>query len=166
MEIISGNPYEEDGNLRTFYSTVSSDEMVWHRDKEERKVTVIEGKLKPPAQKSTPTKQQFIKDFSFRTQEAREAKEVLLDFLTFIKEEGTPIDWVMTMMSLKSSMDSMLKAAAPVKYYYEGSKMSSKELRYEHMLSTEFMVQKLTEHFYIKKIDQMVVLKHNYKKKY
>jgi quercetin dioxygenase-like cupin family protein len=43
VEIISGNPYEEDGNLRTFYSTVSSDEMVWHRDKEERKVTVIEG---------------------------------------------------------------------------------------------------------------------------
>ena len=43
VEIISGNPYEEDGNLRTFYSTVSSDEMVWHRDNEERKVTVIEG---------------------------------------------------------------------------------------------------------------------------
>ena len=45
VEIISGNPYEEDGNLRTFYSTVSSDEMVWHRDKEERKVTVIAGEV-------------------------------------------------------------------------------------------------------------------------
>ena len=43
VEIISGNPYEEDGKFRTFYSSVSSDELVWHRDNEERKVTVIEG---------------------------------------------------------------------------------------------------------------------------
>jgi hypothetical protein len=43
VEIISGNPYEEDGEYRTFYSSVGSDELVWHRDKEDRKVTVIEG---------------------------------------------------------------------------------------------------------------------------
>ena len=43
MEIISGNPYEEDGDLRTFYSSVKSDELVWHRDDQDRVVTVMEG---------------------------------------------------------------------------------------------------------------------------
>lgn len=43
VEIISGNPYEEDGNLRTFHSYVKTDELVWHRDNEDRKITVIEG---------------------------------------------------------------------------------------------------------------------------
>jgi len=43
VEIISGKPYEDDGDLRTFYSNVKSDELVWHRDKEDREVTVLEG---------------------------------------------------------------------------------------------------------------------------
>ena len=43
MAIISGKPYRDDGDLRTFYSTVDSDELVWHRDKQDRQVTVIEG---------------------------------------------------------------------------------------------------------------------------
>ena len=42
-EIISGNPYDEEGDIRTFYSTVDSGELVWHRDMEERRITVIEG---------------------------------------------------------------------------------------------------------------------------
>ena len=43
MEIISGKPYEDDGDIRTFYSNVDSDDLVWHRDLEDRKVTVLEG---------------------------------------------------------------------------------------------------------------------------
>ena len=43
VEIISGKPYEDDGNIRTFYSNVDSDDLVWHRDLEDRKVTVLEG---------------------------------------------------------------------------------------------------------------------------
>jgi len=43
VEIISGNPYEDEGTLRTFYSSVKSDELVWHRDEQDRVVTVIEG---------------------------------------------------------------------------------------------------------------------------
>ena len=43
MEIISGNPYEEEGNIRTFYSNVATDDLVWHRDGEDRKITVVEG---------------------------------------------------------------------------------------------------------------------------
>lgn len=43
MEIISGKPYEDDGDIRTFYSNVDSDQLVWHRDLEDRKVTVLEG---------------------------------------------------------------------------------------------------------------------------
>ena len=43
MEIISGKPYEDDGDIRTFYSNVDSDQLVWHRDLADRKVTVLEG---------------------------------------------------------------------------------------------------------------------------
>lgn len=43
VEIISGKPYEDDGDIRTFYSNVDSDDLVWHRDLEDRKVTVLEG---------------------------------------------------------------------------------------------------------------------------
>lgn len=43
MEIISGNPYDEEGDIRTFHSYVKTDELVWHRDNEDRKITVIEG---------------------------------------------------------------------------------------------------------------------------
>ena len=43
MEIISGNPYEDEGNTRTFYSTVDTDDLVWHRDAEDRKIIVVEG---------------------------------------------------------------------------------------------------------------------------
>ena len=43
VEIISGKPFEDDGDIRTFYSNVDSDQLVWHRDLEDRKVTVLEG---------------------------------------------------------------------------------------------------------------------------
>ena len=39
----SGKPYSQIGKIREFDTLVSSDELVWHRDKEEREVTVIEG---------------------------------------------------------------------------------------------------------------------------
>jgi dephospho-CoA kinase len=47
----------------------------------------------------------------------------------------------------------MLKAAAPVKYYYVGPPMDASKLRYEHIIPTEYIVLKLTQHFYGKKID-------------
>ena len=111
----------------------------------------VEGDFSSFTQSTKPSKETFIKEAAERETEANEAKEVLLDYLSFVKEKGTKVDWFMTMMSLKSNMSSVLKAAAAVKYYYDGPAISA--LRYEHMLSTEFMAQKLTEHFYIKKID-------------
>ena len=42
-EISSGKPYEDEGDIRTFYSNVKSDDLVWHRDLQNRKITVLEG---------------------------------------------------------------------------------------------------------------------------
>ena len=36
-------PYVDDDSVRTFNSNVSSSELVWHRDREDRSVTVLEG---------------------------------------------------------------------------------------------------------------------------
>lgn len=37
------NPYEDIGNVRVFSEDVSPEELVWHRDKADRIVTVLEG---------------------------------------------------------------------------------------------------------------------------
>ena len=42
-EISSGKPYTDIGIIRLFSSEVDSEELVWHRDKENRKVEVLEG---------------------------------------------------------------------------------------------------------------------------
>lgn len=47
VEISSGKPYsevlEDDYIIREFSSDVNESELVWHRDKQSRKVTVIQG---------------------------------------------------------------------------------------------------------------------------
>lgn len=37
-------PYQDDDSVRTFDSSVNSSELVWHRDREDRIVKVLEGK--------------------------------------------------------------------------------------------------------------------------
>jgi hypothetical protein len=36
-------PYEEVDNIRTFKASVDDTELVWHRDREKRTITVLEG---------------------------------------------------------------------------------------------------------------------------
>ena len=43
MEISSGKPYIDNDDIRTFSRNVDIKELVWHRDKEDRKITVLEG---------------------------------------------------------------------------------------------------------------------------
>jgi len=105
-----------------------------------------------PAQKSK-NKKHFEDTYNERIKAADEAWNLLIDYLSFIHKNGTPLNFGMTMMSLKSNMQSMLKAAAPVKYYYVGPSMDANKLRYEHIIPTEYIVLKLTQHFYGKKID-------------
>jgi hypothetical protein len=42
-DLIFGKPYIDDGDTRTFNVDKSQDEYVWHRDKEDRHIEVIEG---------------------------------------------------------------------------------------------------------------------------
>jgi len=37
-------PYTQSDNIRTFNAAVHSDELIWHRDKQDREVTVLSGK--------------------------------------------------------------------------------------------------------------------------
>ena len=109
----------------------------------------IEGwkkRIKSPAQKASGGIDQFKKEAKEREDAAREAWVYLTDYLQHVKNNGNAIDWTMTMMSLKSNMSSVLKAAAPVKYYFAGDVKGS--LRYEHMIPTEYMVLKLTDYYF------------------
>lgn len=42
-EITFGKPYVDEGNIRTFSVDAIDEEFVWHRDKEDRIIEVIEG---------------------------------------------------------------------------------------------------------------------------
>jgi|TARA_B110000902_G_C14262395_1_gene570269 hypothetical protein len=42
-EVISGNPYVDDGNIRTFDIKRPANDYIWHRDKEDRTIKLIEG---------------------------------------------------------------------------------------------------------------------------
>ena len=37
------NPYIDNDDIRTFSKSVDEMELIWHRDKEDRKITVLEG---------------------------------------------------------------------------------------------------------------------------
>ena len=41
--VISGKPYTETENIRMFDAHASDEEYVWHRDKEDRVIEVLEG---------------------------------------------------------------------------------------------------------------------------
>lgn len=43
VETSSGKPYTQQGDERTFYSSVAHHELVWHRDKYDREITILEG---------------------------------------------------------------------------------------------------------------------------
>jgi hypothetical protein len=117
-------------------------------------------KIKQVQQKSYKTvngkrvvksKEDFKKEFDLRQEEALQNWNELIDYLQYMRNNGTKLDFAMTMMSLKSNMSSMLKAAAPVAYYYVGPQFNV--VTYEHLIPTEAIVLKLTDHFYGKKID-------------
>jgi hypothetical protein len=42
-ETISGKPYKQVDDIRTFSEDVESSELVWHRDKYNREITILEG---------------------------------------------------------------------------------------------------------------------------
>jgi hypothetical protein len=105
-----------------------------------------------PSQTSK-SKEHFEETFNEREKSASESWNTLIDYLDFMSKNGDKLSFGMTMMSLKSNMSSMLKSSALAKYYYVGPTMSSTSLRYEHMIPTEYIVMKLTQHFNGKKID-------------
>jgi len=38
------NPYLDNRNIRTFFKDVNDEDLIWHTDKEDRNITVLEGK--------------------------------------------------------------------------------------------------------------------------
>ena len=117
-----------------------------------KSIDAWKSKAKPTPQKSI-SREDAKKQYKQRVKEANEAWNTLIEYLTYIHANGTRLDFGVAMMSLKSNMSSMLKAAAPLEYYYVGKGFKLSELRYEHLIPTEYIVMKLTDHFYHKKIN-------------
>ena len=150
-QIYAGNPDYLDNNL----NNIPDVEVVYKKGKSTSiKAVFYKGievenwkeRIQSPAQKPAGGIEGFRKDSQIREDAAREAWTYLTDYLQHVKDNGSKINWVMTMMSLKSNMSSVLKAAAPVKYYFNGNYKGP--LRYEHMIPTEYMVLKLTDYYY------------------
>ena len=103
----------------------------------EQQLNQINDSLTPVKQDTSLTKQEFEAEFDKRQEDADAAWELLMDYLSYIKENGTKLDFAMAMMSLKSSMKSILKTSAPAAYYFVGPDMKPSELRYEHVIPTD-----------------------------
>jgi hypothetical protein len=164
-QIYAGNPDYLDNNL----NNIPDVEVVYKKGKSTSiKAVFYKGievenwkeRIQSPAQKPAGGIEGFRKDSQIREDAAREAWTYLTDYLQHIKDNGSKINWVMTMMSLKSNMSSVLKAAAPVKYYFSGNYKGP--LRYEHMIPTEYMVLKLTDYYYNGKSFDLNTLRDKY----
>jgi len=102
--------------------------------------------------KKTPISEaEFAEQYNERKAAAKEAFDLMVDFLGFVRSKNDPVLWVATMKSLDSNMESILKASANVEYYYVGK--TNAELRYEHIVPTNYMMLQLTNHFWNKKMD-------------
>ena len=164
-QIYAGNPDYLDNNL----NNIPDVEVVYKKGKSTSiKAVFYKGievenwkeRIQSPAQKPAGGIESFRKDSQIREDAAREAWTYLTDYLQHVKDNGSKINWTMTMMSLKSNMSSVLKAAAPVKYYFSGDYKGA--LRYEHMIPTEYMVLKLTDYYYNGKSFDLNTLRDKY----
>ncbi len=134
-------------------STKTGEVLIDNKDTKvgDKTIKSLRKRLTSSSQDTKKTVLQYIKELPQRIQDANEAWNTMIDFLSFVDKNGDNLDFGMTMMSLKSNMSSMLKAAAPLTYYFEGSYVG--KLVYEHLIPTEYVTQSLTKHFKIKKIN-------------
>jgi hypothetical protein len=91
------------------------------------------------------------KDFKAREAQAKISEQFVKDISQhykdqIVKEVLDKEDFAMLMMSMASNMQSPLKRAANLKYTYKDKKGKKYkgELRYEHMIPTNYMVMKIT----------------------
>ena len=117
-----------------------------------------------PSQSTSKTKAKFESEYEMRQKEADEAWNLMMEYLQYIKDNGTDLDFAMTMASLKTSgMNSILKAAAPVEYFYVGPDMRPSQLRYEHVIPTDYVALEITKYFNGDKSVDIDQLKSRYK---
>tara|TARA_Y100000361_G_scaffold73447_1_gene65064 strand:+ start:4009 stop:11562 length:7554 start_codon:yes stop_codon:yes gene_type:complete len=113
-------------------------------------------KIKTPAQAAPKTKsmQDYIDDYDNREAQAKEAWNTLTDYLDFMFEqvqEGNMgmSEFIMTLASLNSNMNTMLRQAANVKYHFiqNPSKPYKGKLVYEHLIPASYIIAKLAQHY-------------------
>ena len=94
------------------------------------------------------------KDFTGRKKQAKEARKSIDLMMNFMvdkvldkKSIYTKEDLAMLMASMKSNMQGPIKRAANLKYIYQGKKVNVKDLRYEHMIPTNYVLLKLVDFY-------------------
>ena len=94
------------------------------------------------------------KDFAGRKKQAKEARKSIDLMMSFMVDQVlnkksiyTKEDLAMLMASMKSNMQGPIKRAANLKYIYEGKKVNVKDLRYEHMIPTNYVLLKLLDFY-------------------
>ena len=124
---------------------------------EEWGVMQIDG-MTPEIWKNTDTKliaqtsQAAMKDrdFNGRLAEAKEARQVIDDMMTFLNKEGNDLDVAMFMISNLSNMDAPLRRAANLQYIADavlGMKNIGKNAEYEHMIPANYMALKIIDQY-------------------
>ena len=94
------------------------------------------------------------RDFAGRKKQAKEAREsidLMMNFMVDKIKDAKSIyskqDLAMLMASMKSNMQGPIKRAANLKYIYEGARVAVGDLRYEHMIPTNYVLLKLVDFY-------------------
>jgi len=112
--------------------------------------------IQTPAQTAPKTKsmQDYIDDYDNREVQAKEAWSTLTSYLDFMFDkvqngEMGMSEFIMTLASLNSNMNTMLRQAANVKYHFiqNPSKPYKGKLVYEHLIPASYIIAKLAQHY-------------------
>ena len=98
-----------------------------------------------PVNQPSFDKEKLTSEYDARKKEAREAWDFVVQYLQHFKDKNDPVGFAMALMSLKSNMTSPLKTAAVAEYFYIGDKLPTNQLRFEHMLPSDYVALQLAE---------------------
>ena len=111
----------------------------------------LKDKIKTFSQSNNLTENTVTKEYTERKKEAGEGFDAMVDYLDYIKKNGSKLQFGMSLMALKSNMSALGKRVAYVKYFFKGN--SDSKTVFEHMLPSLYTAKQMIENFYGKGVN-------------
>ena len=111
----------------------------------------FKAKITTFSQSNNLSEDTVTKEYKERKKEASEGFDAMVDYLDYIKENGSKLQFGMSLMALKSNMSALGKRIAYVKYFFKGN--SDSKTVFEHMIPSLYTAKQMIENFYGEGVD-------------